>query len=522
MIGEFVQVGEVPFPGGDDQLMCSRFEWRPRDAARFGRFCVPFLSPNEPGPREYFVEPILNSWLDNKQSRFLERACDFGRKILRTLDGPTPEGDAFHKTLLAIFRNRHVGRTRIGRQFNVSADFVDFSGDGQLSLLTPGLDIPGDGLDLATDGSSIHGRAARLFRIAIREAGGRAAARPTRFNQVLAYYEGLLEQEARSTEPDSLGVINEVDLLFLDGVSPDLDYQLVQEHVRSALIYGPASRRDYERVSLHQGSGEVFLKKIINAVLQKNQSEFDRWLRRVRERGYLDLVEGGQRLRGREREDARWEAKCRYCQLLWLSYRMMARCYGTLMLLVRFDLSQTPALELTPEELTLFTQRNLPQAYLGGLPLNFFDVYQVRWVIRPLTRFWHGGDFNFARYQIVPDLLGIFGALVRARRHADRAAKQRQRCRVQPADTEPGAHERMIAPSSSEGDDERDTEDIWLRSPECPRCGNALQVDQRLDVTDGSRVRLRCYCSRCDEARPYLFDLDSLSQPSGTPSTGAD
>jgi hypothetical protein len=101
-----------------------------------------------------------------------------------------------------------------------------------------------------------------------------------------------------------------------------------------------------------------------------------------------------------------------------MAYDRMARCYGALMLLVYVDFCLHGERDPSPEERWRFRQWHFPQLYLAGLPLDFMEKPQLRWIIRGLRKFWDERVMEPARYDTFTDLLGVYGALVRSRRKA--------------------------------------------------------------------------------------------------------
>ena len=174
---------------------------------------------------------------------------------------------------------------------------------------------------------------------------------------------------------------------------------------------------------------------LLNAARTKTPRAFDSWLAKVREHRYLALV-GGTRLSGDAREEASAQAQRIYCALLWLAYQRMARCYAALMLLVSLDADLNEDLKLTAEERWLFRQWHFPQLYLAGLPLDFLGKAQLRWVIPRLHRLWANRVLEAEQYDVLTDLLGIYGALVLNRREADRREKATPRCVSAPTEIE--------------------------------------------------------------------------------------
>jgi hypothetical protein len=397
----------------------------------------------------YFVESLLRLWLQNKPTRFLERACAFGYKILTEIDAPSADDRDVYKLCQALFRNRHRGHARVGRQFGSAVDFVDCGPGGPPRLLTPGL-----GEDAAEHapaaGETVHQAANRLLREALEQGEkGTAGTRTSAFAGVLDAYEGMLEKSrppgrkgARRASYcfpiDEMPGRGKVDLLFTDGLTRAAPWEGVKamNKVGGALIYGPLTSED-QKAAVKDPDFKGFVRKLGESVRSRDVSEFDRWLQNVREHRFLSLV-GGARLTGTAREEAAARARRFYSLLMWLSYQRMSRCFAAAMLLAYIDFCLAGEGERDLEERWLFRQWHLPQLHLAALPLDFFARAQLRWMILALQRMWWGGVVEPERYDMITDLLGVYGALVRERREADRRRKAAPaRTHTTPAGTQP-------------------------------------------------------------------------------------
>ena len=188
MAERFVHVGQAGFPG-DKNVRCDVFEWRVPNERKFGRFKIRFLCPcNEPPPRRFFVEPILNQWLvPGDSSRFLEQACKCGHKILRKLDHLPLVVSKAYDMYAAVFRNRDIGHFGTSRRFSSVMDFVDFDPlQGRPSVITPGFSSEDQSkLDLGAGQKTI---AMRLLQEAFStsEEGGIAPRKVRRSSDVIA------------------------------------------------------------------------------------------------------------------------------------------------------------------------------------------------------------------------------------------------------------------------------------------------------------------------------------------------
>lgn len=435
MPNQFVRVGTVSFLG-NEHIPSGIFEWRPFNAKRHGKFKIRFVSPDEePAPRKYYIEPLLDAQLDGKTTAFLDAACHHGYKILSVLEQHTPEDRDFYRLARAIFRNRDAGHSRITREFKSVLDFVEFSPGKSSVLIVPGL----DGGTIRSDshgGKGVQQRAREFMKSALDLTDIVPAKKPRGFSDVLTAIErmvrGTSTQDLRqllesgiSFPLDKLPGRGDLDLLFTDGWllrTPQWNWQQTKQKVRSALIYEP----DFEAGQ----KGALVDEEILSAVRRldqalsdlRNPRDFDRWLTGVREHGYLSLIRGTN-LKGERKKAASRRANRIFCDLTWMSYELMARCYGALMLIVFLDFCVSAEREPSPEERKLFRQMHFPQIILAGLPLDFLNRPQLRWVARTLQDCWCDEDFGLKHSQDVSDLLGVFGVVVRERRHSDRTRK---------------------------------------------------------------------------------------------------
>jgi hypothetical protein len=527
MPGRFSRVGDTRWPGGGTPP-CGVYEWDPNDP-RLGKFSIRFLSPDEPGrPRVYYVEPLLRLWLDGEPTRFLERACDVGHTVLAQLAPDTADDDVLHRLWRALFRNRHRGHGRVGRRFTCAIDFVDL-GPGGPSLLTPGLGD--DSRAEAPLRGGPHMVANQLLREALTRGGAPPRLAWCGLLDVVAAYRAM----SKDTRPPGAGSggacgfpLDEwpgrggLDLLFTGGWARRRrrwDVRYAVPKVRSALIHGPVSAADQDLAVADRETFARFVAALRKAAQTRTPRAFDDWLGEAREHGYRPLV-GGGRLRGHRREEAGLQARRLHGALLWRAYERLARCYGALMLVAYVDLCLSRECPPTPEERWLFRQYHFPQLYLAGLPLDFLETPQLRWVVPTLHELWGGLVVEPECYDVVTDLLGLYGQLAGSRREADRRRKAAARGRAVGGRLEqrrPRTNGTGALPGGPEDGDCRP-----LTSTSCPRCGDRLQPFGSGFVEDlgQSLVRVRLYCPGCDVDRDYVVDLDQLSggltAPDGT------
>ncbi len=268
--------------------------------------------------------------------------------------------------------------------------------------------------------------------------------------------------------------------------------------------------------------------------------EFDRWLTRVREDGYLQLTRGGRSIPQRKREYAR-DLPAQFMRvLMWLAYRMMSHCYGILMSLIAIDLAETEH-KPSKAERVIFRLEHCQMDFLAGLPLDFLDRAQLRWIIRPwhrlLTMLAHPefpgmfarGDFSFDSFMHFPRLLGFLAVLVRERREADSRDKDTESAKTISLDAPPpltnknprsrqlteeedADRDRKIKPANVEVAHTDLPTPIRLTSTRCPDCGDKLQGDRVEDFSDETHALFWGYCRKCNTSRLYVADLEELKE----------
>ena len=340
---------------------------------------------------------------------------------------------------------------------------------------------------------------------------------------------------AASTTPATTGGTDDCsgDILVVRTI-PNPAHLQIESQVRSALISGPVTDEDFRRVEADEVTLRLFLHNLERKAFDGcAQEQFDHWLKRVRNEGYLQLVEG-RNFRGPVRAQAKEQAQRIFCWLLWHAYRMMAKCYGALMALISADFTFNNK-DRQPDkvEQLLFDLEHRQVDFLAGLPLAFLESSQLRWIVRTLHKLEAclvQGDF--ARYQTtwgsredafadIPALLGIFGGLSRERRAADRRMKDRNRD-ANDAETVQVSGSDLLTNEAIAGDaDPADTAASLeesnrlpeqLHSTQCPKndCGASLTFSKLVDRSDPRRAIADLFCPRCDDTVRYVIDLATL------------
>ena len=525
---EFVRFGEAPFPGAAN-IRCSRFEWRSTTPDKHGHFKIPFLSPdNEPGPRRYWIEPLLKKWTLGTATRFLESACAYGANIVAELDNHTAEERDAYRMANLVFRNRGAGDVEIDRIFMQAEDFVDFSDPEQLTLITPGINA--EDLDNTGHTQTLRARARQLLDRGFRNLDPPLVGGPLNFRGVVDAYERLARQSAETigsvNAPSPAPGINDTDSLFIQRLCGNADFREIENQVAGALVYGPALLADDQRKTEEDPDAwRFFVSQVARQATARDTSgpRFDAWLRRVREGGYRQLIRGGHHLRGRNRKAAVVLAQSFFRRLLWLSYRMMAHCYGALIFLVTIAFDDQSDHRPSTLERLLFRLHHQQVDFLAGLPLDFLERAPLRWIIGILDHL-EGmlrhpdfgdlssrGEFRPEMYREVSQMLGVFAVLVRNRREADRRAKARRAVprREYNRDLEDvsKADGRPVNRDAVAADDQHASDPIELISLACPICQTRLTDAEAEDVSHSDRAVFWAYCRHCDRRDRFIANL---------------
>ncbi len=509
MLSRFTPVGHGKFPG-NQEIKTAIYEWQLPNPNQFGDLKMRFVVPQDGPPRHFYSEPHLQSFDKDleAETRFLESACACGYRLLHDLEGHRETETLAYGMYAAVFRNRHAGHVGIARAFSSPQDYVDFSAvNGQPSLITPGLDAalinPVADLQLGTKVDFFLHRSVRA-RVMLQKALRAADCGDIR--NVLEYYQKSYFDfdQVRPTDAagsrftlciDKLPHRSELDLMFTEGIagsSASFNWCDTMEAVRQSVIGGSCSATDFARID--DESYLACVATVLKSYRKRTPREFDKWLRNVREHGFLGLIKGATRLKGEEREFAAALGHRMFSLLLWDSYQHMARCYGVLMELIWLHLELDEEMKVTPLESKIFRSFHLPQMYLGGLPLAFLTHHQLRWICNPLQRLRSEGEFGRESHEPLNKLLGLYGLLVRERRSADRRSKEYK-----------GKLAELNQSHSVQDDEICLTARPWEGEKDCPRCGQRLS-DERVIKSETSRLVFAATCCQCE--REYAFYCD--------------
>src|SRR5262249_39765294 len=130
-----------------------------------------------------------------------------------------------------------------------------------------------------------------------------------------------------------------------------------RDAVRASLIHVDGSREDLDQAFANSERTHRAIEQLSRNVMTRTPSQFDRYVKNIRERQCLGLV-GATRHKGWEREEAALAGEAIHEALLWTAYDRLARCYGLLMLLALVGLGKNISPPLSAEELWLFRQRH--------------------------------------------------------------------------------------------------------------------------------------------------------------------
>jgi hypothetical protein len=248
------------------------------------------------------------------------------------------------------------------------------------------------------------------------------------------------------------------------------------------------------------------------AVHSKKPSEFDNWLTNVREHGFLHLL-GKTSAKGQDRAEYAARASAAYRYHLWVSYQLMSRSYGALALLMYLHFTTSTEISPSAYERWLFRQTHFPQLYLAGLPLCFFGRPQQRCIVKAIRERWKQPESPVEDYDLVTELLGLFGTLVSERRRADRATYVSKREKLSaftedemPSDRPPSkegiASLNLMADGAAR-----------LTSLNCPKCNQRLSPSGYLGQISESDMLVALFCRGCDSTDHYLLNPKAFPIP---------
>ena len=546
MFGQFTRIGKTVFPGGG-QIPCGVYEWR------YGTFSVRFVSPDSTPPlRRYFVQPLLEQWMAETETRFLEEACDYGYRIVAALNHHGPEQRQLYRLLAWLFRNRNAGHMAVTREFMYAQDFVDFSVSPP-TLLTPEIGL--DQTEVRWADLEIPAIARRMLKeafAALRENGMDLPTLTPDFHGVREVYERFVQAPSRGGQGDSVPLpqVEETErwaiLPLLATRDPQTNFNGIENDIAGSLIYGPTTiQEDRAATETHLEEFGYLWARLLRPWVQEGVTpeQLDAWLRRTRDDGYVRLIQHGRQLSEYDRLEARELARQMMRTLTWWAYRATAHCYGVLMSVIASDLMEAEH-QASPLEGLLFRLEHCQMDFLAGLPLDFLGRGQFRWIVRVWQKdvltglaraYAEGQPFNLDTLLQIPQLLGIYTALDRGRRDADRRIKELEKA---PGET---SFEGQAAPAQDEAEDpdeeiRRKTdvtthpeyitdsrgkeaweevastdlgEPIMLTSLRCPVCRESLQCDgdEPIDVSNPDQPSFWGFCRRCDTRKRYVVDL---------------
>jgi hypothetical protein len=564
MLGQFRRIGNTVFPGAEPEIPCGLYEWRGTISDEIAEFAIRFISPEGAVDlRQYWVEPILDAWVKKDKKRkkkstaFLEKACEVGHEIVAALNNHSPEQREVYRLAAWLFRNRNVGHMGVTREFKSAADFFDFSNPQSPVLLLPGLGV--NQTDRRWAGTEAPGTARQLLAEAVGSLRERMAEQgetlpkvTLNFSGVLDLFDRLLSREppTQATNPMPLVCIDEKESLFilpvLEAANPQTNFRDIESTVADCLIYGPAGfSENLDVLAAHPEQYEYLVGQLSEKLVKPSMTpeKLDAWLKRIKRDGYLQLVEGGRNLQEDDREEARELASQMMSAVTWCAYRMMGRCYGALMEVVAEDLEQNEP-ELSSLEGVIFRLEHCQIDILAGLPLDFLERAQFRWIVDK----WHdllaavvsrnlgsgsGHDPSDALRKATTRL-ELFAYLLRERRDADRLAKRRSARSIDWLTRKPprdefreeyirqksvgsSTHPKEIEDTKTEQPDaaiaRTDMPEITpLTSEFCPICGSKIEVDKPIDLTDTTRALFWGLCPLCDNLKVYVANLDGLDE----------
>jgi hypothetical protein len=426
--GTWEKTGQRPFPDSEKDLRADQYVWRATDG-----FEISFLVPEEPGPRRFFCEPVLDAWLLERTGpeAFANEICKRGIPLLADIKQvermlvPTTDEDRSEvltkeelEFCLAIFRRRSSGTEALTRRLT-GRDLFNRSRGGKppTCIILPPSALKGD-------------KSAANVVKALEDECFRGVSPDPR--------SGRTEASRLVYRPD----FGPFAALFIDGADRDQpwkkeDWERACRAVSSIVVSGLNIVEDRQFAEANADECAAFRARIREAWRSKSAMGFDRWLKGERQRKWHRLVPQYRTFVDRCRDDVktspdtlelsdelRDRASRYYRLLLWEAYGLMAQAFGVVMTIAWIDLVNSELIKPTAEESRIFRQLNLPQPYLACLPLALLPLEPLTWIMRQIVKRMHAGvsnDYDKATYR----LLATYSIAVAECRRLDKERKKR-------------------------------------------------------------------------------------------------
>lgn len=318
MIGQFTRIGDRVFPG--TQSPCGLFEWRAPDSVGLAPFSVHLVSPDSTPPlRRYWVQPLLEMWMEGTETRFLEEACNYGYEIVAALNHHTPLQRGLYRLLTWLFRNRNAGRMAVARRFMYAQDFVDFSASPP-TLLTPGIGL--DQTEVRWANLKIPAIARRMLKeafAALREEGMELPPLTPDFHGVREVYERFVQAPSHGGQGDFAPLLHVEETEswvispLLASSNPQTDFIGIENAIAGSLIYGPTTiQEDFVATEMHLEEFGYLWDRLLKPWAKEGVTpeQLDEWLGETREDGYVRLIRDGRKLSDYDRlECENWSVK---------------------------------------------------------------------------------------------------------------------------------------------------------------------------------------------------------------------
>ncbi len=391
---------------------------------------VEFQSPKEAPKRRFYPTKVLEALkLRKPADDYVEEMCRLGIQFLPELESdflkwcqanqsgsdlttdkyiPTKENLDFH---LAIFKSRHEGHQGVNRNFHRNDDFYGTEQNRDLDdFLVPGFNLSFKKLGSKQTGSDIVNHIFEsVTNVPISTSSEKKAG-------------------AESNFPIFLRTV--LDFILIQGFNSDDSLASCVQIEQNACKIAPALINEIDLANDLSFAEDNFddYKHFHSRLTEKYSSEpadFQRWLKQEREKGYIRLLPGHNKLNGDNRDSAIEKGKCFFRVILWTSFQLMSRAYGVTVLQQWNSLSNTKCVSPSDKEVLAFFSLHAPRSDHGGLPIWFFGPNVIRWYMEILPDLvWGAPHKNSNRLTF---LVALYGATARNRRDVDARKKGMKR-----------------------------------------------------------------------------------------------
>ncbi|MEI7684649.1 MAG: hypothetical protein WCL32_06455 [Planctomycetota bacterium] len=441
---------------------------------------------------EYQADPLkCASGLDEICLKGIPVLCGL-EKLLRESTQQESSAESEQCSLLmyqvshALFRNRLLGQTALKRRLLHRKDFVDSRDRNSVELINPAEKAEFDKWQSIPRGNELLDTLQEQF---VRDAATRTYTGPAQAAPIQTYVGR-----------------NPIDYVLIEGLGRRKNGLTLDESwsaVCKSFIAGMDRAEDMKIAAKHEGKYRHFCESLLKSFSKRGQVSFDKWLKTVREQGFVRLYPGFDKLNSTVKSEARKLTLLFYRLQLWAAHCQMARAYGALALCMWVDFQNDPQINPTQVEKSLFSMMHRPQFFLGCLPFAFYSRVQLPWILKPLLDLWDSENFEPERYDVLTSLLATYADAATRRREVDRDTKAQKRRK--PMVSKISNTESRCVDGGADGTLRRNTE-IEVDDPNsfpelesdiCESCGHKINLLES-DTRAVEYFLIEVMCPRCD------------------------